>query len=70
MSDTTYLVEGMTCTGCTSSLERALREALGAVEVAVELEGGRVRVSGAHEVSAVERAVEDAGFDFKGQLPA
>ena len=64
--DKIYRVEGMTCEGCVASLTRALAAALPGAGVRVELEGGLVRIEGPHDPEAVERAVEDAGFDFAG----
>lgn len=62
----TYKVGGMTCGGCVRSVERALQTALPGVAVQVVLEPGAVTVSGEHEAAAVEKAIEDAGFDFLG----
>ena len=64
--EATYKVDGMTCGGCVSSVERALSAALPAAQIEVSLEAGEVRVEGDHEASAVKTAVEDAGFDFGG----
>ena len=66
MSEMIYKVEGMSCESCVDSLTRALTAALPDAHAQVELEGGRVRVSGSHDPQAVEQAVEDAGFDFVG----
>jgi len=63
---TTYKVEGMTCGGCVKSLTTALEEALPSAKIAVQLEGGLVRVEGDHEAKTVEQTVDDAGFDFAG----
>ncbi len=67
MKDATYLVGGMSCGGCSSSVTNALTRALGDVTVAVTLETGEVRITGDHEAAAVEAAVAKAGFDFGGQ---
>lgn len=63
-SGATYRVGGMTCGGCVRALTAALERALVGVEITVALEGGLVRIVGAHEAQAVARAVEDAGFDL------
>ena len=62
----TYTVDGMTCGGCARSVTAAILAKAPAVTVEVDLETKRVQVSGAHEVSQVEDAVEAAGFDFLG----
>ena len=61
-----YKVDGMTCGGCVASVTRALEKALPSVKIEVELEPGTARIEGSHEASAVERAIEDAGFEFGG----
>ncbi len=65
--DKSYKVEGMTCGGCVGSVKRAI-ERIEGVTADVTLEGGRVVVHGEHEAKAIEQAVEDAGFDFKGAV--
>lgn len=64
--DKSYKVAGMTCGGCVNSVKKAI-ERLG-LTADVTLEDGKVVVHGAHEPSAIEQAVEDAGFDFKGAV--
>jgi copper chaperone len=64
----TYSVAGMTCGGCARSVELAIREAAPAVEsVSVDLDAGTVTVTGAAEETAIEQAVDDAGFTFGGR---
>ena len=66
METTTYKVDGMTCGGCVAALTRTLQKALPGLEVEVQLEGGLVRVAGAHDAAAVENAVGEAGFTYVG----
>ena len=66
METTTYRVDGMTCGGCVAALTRALQKALPGLEIEVKLEGGQVRVAGAHDPATVEKAVEEAGFSYVG----
>lgn len=66
MATKTYRVEGMTCGGCVTSLTRALESALPEANIEVELEGGLVRIEGAHDASKVEQAVDAAGYNFVG----
>jgi copper chaperone len=61
-----YLVEGMTCSGCVNAVTNAIKAKQPAAEVTVDLDSGRVDVEGAIEVAALIEAVEDAGFDYKG----
>ncbi|MCC6215722.1 MAG: heavy-metal-associated domain-containing protein [Polyangiaceae bacterium] len=65
--EATYSVKGMTCGGCASAVTRAL-EALGHdVVVRVSLERAQATIEGQHDERAVQRAIEDAGFDFGGR---
>jgi copper chaperone len=61
-----YLVEGMTCSGCVNAVTNAIKAKQPAAEVTVDLDSGRVDVEGAIEEAALIEAVEDAGFDYKG----
>ncbi|MBT3790257.1 MAG: heavy-metal-associated domain-containing protein [Alphaproteobacteria bacterium] len=63
---TTYLVEGMTCQGCVNAVTNAIKTRLADVDVSVELEGGKVTVSG-DDSAAVIAAIDDAGFDYMGE---
>ena len=60
-----YKVEGMSCKGCAASVERAIKGEAPEAVVAVNLAAGEVSVQGATE-QQVARAVDEAGFDFKG----
>lgn len=63
---TTYRVQGMTCGGCARSVSAAIEAAIPGTKVEVELDGGKVKVTGEHRGEAVRDAVEDAGFEFAG----
>ena len=63
----TYKVGGMTCAGCVRSVTNALERLSGDLDVEVSLEAGTVRVRGEHTEAEIEKAVEDAGFDFGGR---
>ena len=65
--DKSYKVAGMTCGGCVNSVKKAI-ERIEGLTADVTLEDGKVVVHGAHEPSAIEQAVQEAGFDFKGEL--
>ncbi|MES9884028.1 MAG: heavy-metal-associated domain-containing protein [Sedimenticola sp.] len=62
----TYKVEGMSCGGCSSSVEQAIKAAAPGASVEVQLDGGLVTVDGIDEDAVVAKAVEDAGFTFVG----
>ncbi|GAA3021213.1 copper ion binding protein [Streptosporangium longisporum] len=63
MSVTTYTVTGMTCGHCVSSVKEEVGEVAGVTGVEVDLETGRVEVSGdAPEDAAVRAAIEEAGY--------
>jgi copper chaperone len=59
-------VEGMTCGGCTSSVEKALGARPGVQVAKASLEGANVEVEFDPAVIAqgqIEDAIRDAGFD-------
>ncbi len=62
-----YIVKGMSCSGCVSSVTKALKNADPVAEVSVELEAGKVTLESGLSEDAVRAAVEDAGFDFEGR---
>lgn len=64
--DKTYRVAGMTCGGCASSVQRAIVQVLPEAQVSVDLESGKVTVSGGPEDAVIEQAVEGAGFTYGG----
>ena len=61
-----YKVEGMSCGGCASSVEQAIKAIDGQATVTIELDGGLVTVDGVADDKAIEQAVEDAGFSYAG----
>ena len=62
----TYIVEGMTCSGCVSAVTKAIKAKDASAEVEVDLDAGKVQVGGGLDDAAVIEAVEDAGFGYKG----
>jgi copper chaperone len=66
MMSKTYKVEGMSCGGCASSVEQAIKTAAQEARVEIKLEGGLVTVTGVEDDDLVKQAVEDAGFTFAG----
>ncbi len=62
-------VEGMTCGGCTSSVEKALDARDGIAAATASLEGANVEVEFDPVVimqGQIEEAIRDAGFDVPG----
>ena len=61
-------VNGLTCPFCVFGIEKKLRKVDGVREVEVLLDEGRIRLAFAAEntatVTALERAVDDAGFEL------
>ena len=62
----TYKVEGMTCCGCAGSVEKAIKDAAPGAGVAVNVSANEVAVDGIDDDELVKKAVEDAGFDYRG----
>ena len=59
----TYHVEGMTCEHCVKSVTEEIFEVPGVEDVTVELESGRVTVTGENLTdSAIVEAVNEAGY--------
>lgn len=62
-------VDGMTCGGCTSSVEKVLSAQAGVKTASASLEGKNVEVEFDSAVIAqgqIENAIRDAGFDVPG----
>lgn len=64
----TYKVEGMSCGGCASSVEQAIKALAPAATVEVELDKGLVSVAGVEDDELVKSAVEEAGFTYAGPV--
>ena len=64
MSQTEYIVTGMTCAHCVLSVKEEVAELAGVESVDVELASGRLVVSGAGITDdAVRAAVAEAGYE-------
>jgi copper ion binding protein len=64
MSKLTVTVSGMTCGHCASSIREEVGQIADVTAVDVELSSGKVTINsdGAIELDAVEKAVEEAGY--------
>jgi copper chaperone len=58
----TITVEGMTCEHCEQTVEEALRDVSGVTDATADREAEQASVDGDVDVSALVRAVEDAGY--------
>ena len=63
----TYVVEGMSCGGCARSVAEAIAKAAPGVKVEVDHPSGRVSIEGSIDETVLRKAVEDAGFDYRGK---
>jgi copper chaperone len=59
----TYTVTGMTCGHCVASVKEEVGAIEGVETVDVQLEGGRLTVTGDVTADAVKAAVEEAGYE-------
>jgi copper chaperone len=62
-----FRVSGMSCGGCVSSVEQAIKAVAPEADVDVMLDAGLVKVEGLDDNDLVRKAVEDAGFTFEGE---
>ncbi|MBP47024.1 MAG: hypothetical protein CMH53_03715 [Myxococcales bacterium] len=63
-------VQGMTCGGCSSRLERALNKSEGVDSASVVLDEAKAIVSGRLSVEQVSAIIESAGFEALSQPPS
>jgi copper chaperone len=61
-STATYTVTGMTCGHCVASVTEEVSEVPGVSDVQVDLESGRMVVTGDADAEAVRAAVAEAGY--------
>ena len=59
------LIEGMTCSGCSGRVEKAIKAIPGIQQVKVDLEGNYASWEGV-EPALVKQAIEDIGYDVTG----
>ncbi|MFJ7333019.1 heavy-metal-associated domain-containing protein [Streptomyces sp. NPDC101110] len=70
MPATTYAVSGMSCGHCKATLTKVIGELDGVSGVEVDLDTGRVTVTGAAELddAAVAEVVDEAGYELTGRV--
>lgn len=68
MTEITYEVDGMSCSGCESNVQTALEALDGVDSASPDHEAGRVGISLATEVddSVLVETIEEAGYDVVG----
>ena len=63
-AERTYTVSGMTCSHCVAAVSEKVGAIAGAQDVAVDLDSGRLAVTGHVDDAAVRAAVEEAGYSL------
>jgi copper chaperone len=63
MTTSTFTVTGMTCGHCVASVTEEVCEVSGVTDVQVDLESGRMTVTGDADAAAVQAAVAEAGYE-------
>ncbi|WP_294033282.1 heavy-metal-associated domain-containing protein [uncultured Moraxella sp.] len=66
MTTKTFNISGMTCGGCTASVQKALQAVDGVQSISVSLENQQAVISfdeAIVSVQALSETIEDAGFD-------
>ncbi len=66
-SEVLYSVEGIDCNHCKAAVEKALEKVSGVEAIEVNIEQKTVKVKGTASESDICKAVENAGFSFKGR---
>lgn len=67
MASTTYRVNGMSCQHCVNAITGEVTGVNGVTEVAVDLDGGTVTVSGGQlDDAAIRAAIDEAGYEVVG----
>ncbi len=56
----------MSCDACAKAVTNAIKTAVPEAAVEVDLDGKQVTVKGADDDSAIQKAVESAGFEYGG----
>ena len=65
MPDSILNVKGMTCSHCAMNVTRAVEECDGVDSAEVDLQGGRVKISGkAYDLAIIKKSVEEIGYSI------
>lgn len=69
----TFQVEGMTCASCAGAIEKQVRKITEVDSVDISIKTGKVVVSAkdnqALSSAKIKKAIEDAGYNIKGDVP-
>jgi copper chaperone len=60
-----FQVEGMSCQHCTAAVTKAIQMLDAAAHVQIDLEQGRVTVESVQSMSALQAAIDEAGYTVK-----
>lgn len=63
-----YIVEGMSCNGCASAVENAIKDHFPAATVRIDLQTKRVTIDGINDDTVVQKVVENAGYTYGGTV--
>ena len=61
--ETVIQVEGMMCTHCKARVEQVCKGVPGVTDAVVDLQAKNVTVTGDADISAVKKAITDAGYE-------
>ena len=64
--NTVIQVEGMMCNHCKAMVEKVCKAVPGVADAVVDLQAKNVTVTGDADISAVKKAITDAGYDVVG----
>lgn len=59
-------IEGMTCSGCSGRVEKAMKAVAGIEDVRVDLEDNSATYGGSVSDATVREAIEDIGYEVTG----
>ncbi|MGI6643447.1 MAG: heavy-metal-associated domain-containing protein [Bacillota bacterium] len=62
MQETTLKIQGMSCNGCRTAVERTLKRVEGVLDVKVSLESNEAVVKGTADYETLAAAIEKAGY--------
>lgn len=68
ISEKLYRVDGMTCSHCKISVEKAVTSLKNIDYAQADVNQKTLKVKGSASESEIKKAVEEAGFTFKGEI--
>lgn len=67
-SESLYKVEGMTCSHCKMSVEKVVMSLKNIEYAEADVNQKTLKVKGTASEQEIKKAVEEAGFSFKGEI--